>query len=153
MGVWDPGGANCLSVPDHHWELPPDSYESDMNINILELWPIVIAAKRWGSSWKDKKVRVLTDNTQVLSMINTGRSSSVRCMFWIRELFWLSFLYNFHLVASHIGTHDNVIPDYLSRLFSSVPVHSPPSSLTSSLCCFQDWMISTSRLGDTSQNG
>ena len=35
-------------------------------------------------------------------MINTGRSTSVRCMFWLREIFWVAVLFNIHLVASYI---------------------------------------------------
>ena len=94
-------------------------------------------------------MRVLTDNTQVLSMVNTGRSSSVRCMFWIRELFWVSVIHNFDLVASHIGTDDNVIPDFLSRYFDPKSRIVPPTSLT--LCCFQGWMPSTELAGGVLQ--
>ena len=133
------------SPPDHHIESAPSSYTVDMNINILELWPVVVAAQRWGSRWSGMKVKVMTDNTQVLHMINTGRSSSVNCMFWIRELFWISFIYNFQLVASHISTSDNIIPDFLSRFFSEKNIAMPTCDLTDSLCCFQDWIVSTSR--------
>ena len=98
-------------------------------------------------------MRVLTDNTQVLSMVNTGRSSSVRCMFWIRELFWVSVIHNFHLVASHIGTDDNVIPDFLSRYFDPKSRIVPPTSLTLGLCCFQGWMPSTPHCGSTNRTG
>ena len=124
-------------LPDHHWELPPTSYDASMNINVLEIWPVLVSAKRWGSSWRGAKVNILTDNTQVLQMINCGRSSSVLCMFWIRELFWLSFIYNFHLVASYISTHDNIIPDFLSRYFDAKNKCVLPPHLTASLCCFQ----------------
>ena len=143
IGSWENVAYTSSLVPDHHWKGPPDSFDKDMNINILEMWPILVAANRWGPSWRDRKVRVMTDNTQVLSMINTGRSSSVRCMFWIRELFWISFLFNFHLVASHIGTSCNVVPDYLSRCLSDRFIKVPSVSLTESLCCFQDWTNST----------
>ena len=140
LGTWDPGMITVLNtVPDHHIEKPPEDYSDDMNINILELWPILVSAKRWGSQWSGRKVRILTDNTQVLHMINTGRSASVPCMFWIRELFWLSYIYNFHAVASYIGTKDNILPDYLSRWYDPRLKASLPHPLTSHLCCLQDW--------------
>ena len=137
VGVWDGSLSKELDVPSHHLENPPDSYHSSMNINILELWPVLTAANRWGVLWRDKKVRILTDNTQVVQMINTGRSSSVECMFWIRELFWISVLYNFHLVASHISTDCNVVPDYLSRC-SDKKTKKPHPSYTGFLCCFRN---------------
>ena len=140
LGVWHlpfpPPG-----VPRHHYAVPPSEYESDLNINVLELWPIVEAAFRWGKSWKGYKVRVLTDNTQVLSMINTGRSSNVTCMHWLREIFWLSFIYDFHLVASHISTKENVLPDYLSRFCDPKRRAFIPSTLTRGLCCFRDGLV------------
>ena len=86
LGAWDPGGCD-KPVPFEHWELPPSDYSAEMNINILELWPILVSTRRWGKLWSGKRVRIFTDNTQVLQMVNTGRSSSTPCMFWIRELF------------------------------------------------------------------
>ena len=78
-----------------------------------------------------------TDNTQVMSMVNTGRSTSVPCMFWLRELFWLSVLYNFHLVASHVKSEDNILPDFLSRLFDRKRNSSIPCHLIWDLCCYR----------------
>ena len=149
LGSWNANQTSPVLPPDHHIELAPDSYSTDMNINILELWPVLVAAQRWGSQWSGMKVRVMTDNTQVLHMVNTGRSSSVHCMFWIRELFWISFIYNFQLVASHIGTSDNVVPDFLSCYFGEKYVNAPSCQLTDSLCCFQDWISYTSRCETT----
>ena len=59
--------------PNSHWGSPSVSYSPIQDINVLELWPIISSAQRWGESWRDKKVRVYTDNTQVVCMINTGR--------------------------------------------------------------------------------
>ena len=139
VGVWKPENVDPHVIPEHHWVRPPDSYDEDMNINVLELWPVLESAARWGNQWSGFKVRILTDNTQVLQMINCGRSSSVKCMFWIRELFWLSFIHNFHLVASHISTDCNIIPDFLSRYFDPRNKCIPPTTLTECLCCFQGW--------------
>ena len=143
VGTWHDDPSEDSRVPDHHVEKPPSGFRDDMNINILELWPIVVSAHRWGKCWYGKKVLFLTDNTQVLQMINTGRSSSVECMFWIRELFWLSFIHNFQAVASHIGTRENIVPDYLSRCYDAKNIARIPKSLTDHLCCFQSWPLCT----------
>ena len=51
--------------------------------------------------------------------------------------FWLSFLFNFHLVASHISSVNNVVPDYLSRIFSPA-CPKVDDSYISTLFCLQE---------------
>ena len=113
----------------------------ESSINQLELWPIVVAARRWGPCWFNQKIRVFTDNTQVMTAINTGRSSSIQTMSILRELFWLSFIFNFHIVASYIRTSDNLVPDFLSRYFDTKRCASIPPHLLWDLCCFRDGLI------------
>ena len=63
LGVW-----HLPQPPDDfpmdHWEVSPMDYCKEMHINQLELWPILVAARKWGPSWRDCKIRVFTDNTQ-----------------------------------------------------------------------------------------
>ena len=100
-GVWsisDPHVSTGITATlSHHFCPPPLEYSSHMPISVLKLWPVIAAAARWGETWRDSTVQLYTDNTQVMAMIATGRSSNVDAIFWIRELFWLSFIYNFHI--------------------------------------------------------
>ena len=82
-----------------------------------------------------------SDNTQVCQMINTGRSTSVRCMKWIREMFWVCVVYNIDLSSSHIRTEVNIVPDFLSRLFDPRRTGIAPSGLLYGLCCCRDGEI------------
>ena len=94
---------------------PPDITRG--NINILELLPILIAARKFGNMWINKRVIVYTDNTQVVSFINraTSKTSAV-AMHYLRELFMLTAMHNFHITAQHLSGKLNVIADCLSRL-------------------------------------
>lgn len=56
-----------------------------------------------------------TDNNQVLIALNTNRSRNRVVMGWLREIFWSSFVNNFHIVAKRISSKDNILPDCLSR--------------------------------------
>ena len=142
LGVWGTTHPRTdISVPLHHLDCPPIENEGCSDINVLELWPVLAAVGRWGTDWKDRKVRLWTDNTQVLHMIMTGRSRSVRCMSWIRELFWRCAIYNIQLVASHIATGDNVVPDYFSRLFDVKRRGYIQYELLSNLCCYRDGWV------------
>jgi len=87
------------------------------NINYLELFPVLIAARRWGASWANKRICVETDNTQAMAFVNKG--SCKNPMSWLRELFWLSVRHNFHIRARHLAGVNNVYADRLSRLIQS----------------------------------
>ena len=92
------------------------------NINVYELWPVIVGLQRWVHKYTNCKVDVVTDNMQVLAMINTGRSKNRLCMEWLRELFWTCFIHNIELHASYINTKDSILADHLSRLpYRGVP--------------------------------
>lgn len=85
------------------------------NINVMELWPVLCAINRWGNDMRNRKIIIRSDNSQVVTMLNTGRLSNIQCMRWLRELFWLSFIFNIHIVGVHVKSVDNTLADYLSR--------------------------------------
>ena len=88
-------------------------------INYLELFPVLIAARSWDSSWTNKRICVETDNTQAMVFINKGSCKNPIAMAWLRELFWLSVRHNFHLRTRHLTGINNINADRLSRLFQS----------------------------------
>ena len=115
-GFWNPEDqppavqAGCGHIPD-----PPSFDKCGRNINVCELWPVVAALHRWAPSYRKSRVHIITDNMQVLAMINTGRSANKTCMSWLRELFWICFVNNIDLFATYIKSEDNVLADALSR--------------------------------------
>ena len=130
-----------IHIPNDHWAAGPVWIKDDPDINLLELWPILVSVWRWGSAWVGCKVRFKCDNTQVVSMINTGRSRSIHCMEWLRELFWLCFLYDLQITAEYISTHENIVPDYLSRVTDPKLLGlTPPISFGSRFGCTTDQM-------------
>ena len=109
-----PLGVGALIGDHRHWiNVSVDDCD---NINVLELIPLWLAAHRYGRSWTNRQVICYTDNTQVISVINRGRSANKTCMMFIRDIFWCSVLYNFHLIAHHIPGVRNVTADMLSRI-------------------------------------
>lgn len=89
------------------------------NINFLELFPVLIEARRWGALWTNKRVCVETDNTQAMSFINKGTCKNLIAMSWLREIFWLGVRHNFDLRARHLPSTRNGLADRLSRLIQS----------------------------------
>ena len=126
-GAWK---QNLDSIDDTHSHLchaPGD--EIPDNINVQELYPLVEAFWRWGTSWENCKILVMSDNTQVVSGLNTGRSANSVSMSLLRRIFWLSVLYNCHVVSVHVPGKVNVHADALSRLLED------NVSIPNGLCC------------------
>ena len=116
--------------PDHsHWLNYPCSSD---NINVLELIPLLLAARRFGQSWGNQKVLCFSDNTQVVSCVNKGTSINCFSMEMLREIFWSSAVNNFHITSRHISGIDNYLPDLLSRISTHNDIN---CVLSFPLCC------------------
>ena len=80
------------------------------NINYLGLFPILLVVRRWAPRWSTEHVCVETDNTQAVAFINNGSCKNSIDMSWLREIFWLSIRYNFHLRSRHLPGKLNPTP-------------------------------------------
>jgi hypothetical protein len=98
-----------------NWALDLPQAEG-MHINYKETIAIVLAAFRWAPQWANSYVTLYTDNVTAKSIINKGSSKNPLVMPYIRELFWLSAIYNFHLRVEYIPGSCNVVADAISRL-------------------------------------
>ena len=49
-----------------------DDMCKDSHINVLEMWAVMDACKRWSSLWRDSNLVVVTDNMTVRAALNTG---------------------------------------------------------------------------------
>lgn len=92
----------------------PDKLDS--HINYLECFTILLAAYRWHHLWRNKHIKVYSDNKTTISAINLGTSRSRPIMALIRELFWLSVTSNFRLSATWVPGVCHESADTLSRL-------------------------------------
>lgn len=112
FGFWGSHNYDCEHVS------PPPVFNdlTTSNINVKELWPVVASINRWGSAWTDCCVLLNSDNTQVVSMIISGRSKNHQAMCLLRELFWSCSVFRIDLRARYVSTNDNIFADKLSRL-------------------------------------
>ena len=117
-GVWDAADHfEVDTVCGHTVSKPPVEVEDVApNINVFKLWPIVLGLKRWADVLSNKSVLVFIDNTQVLYMLSSGKSSNTTCMSWIREIFWVCSIHNIEIFPRYINTTCKLVADTLSRL-------------------------------------
>ena len=76
----------------------------------------MVGLKRWASGLKNKSLIVFTDNTQVMFMLLNGGSVNECCCNWIRDIFWLTAIYNIDLIPKYINTKSNLVAATLSRI-------------------------------------
>lgn len=86
------------------------------HINVKETMGVILAAQRWAPFWRNKKVIVFTDNTATEGIVNKGRSCNHLVNEGLKQVFWLSVKYNFHLSCKWIPGNHNVLADTISRL-------------------------------------
>jgi hypothetical protein len=99
------------------WEIDYPEY-AGKHINVLELKAVVLAAEKWGPQWAGLHILVRTDNMATVAAVNKTYSRSPELLLLIRELFWLSVIYNFKITTRYIPGVENVISDRISRLTS-----------------------------------
>lgn len=98
-----------------HWATDMPNI-ADLHINHKETITIVLAARRWAHLWTNKTVNVHTDSITAKAAINKGHSKCKHIMPYLRELVWLSALFNFKVRAYHISGTKNTLADNISRL-------------------------------------
>ena len=115
-GTWE-GKIALENSSCGHITSPPgmDTYDRS-NINELELWPILEGLRCWYPEFKGKSITIFTDNTQVMYMLRKGTSTNSTCMEWLREIFWITKIFNIRIVAKNVNTKSNMVADTLSRL-------------------------------------
>ena len=101
-----------------HWESEtPEANKA--HINVKEIMSIGLAVRRWVPRWRNASVVIHMDNITAKAAVNKGTTQSNTGMTVVREIFWLSTLYNFKIKAVHIPGKLNVFADAISRLHSA----------------------------------
>ena len=75
---------------------------SPLHINFKEAFAIYIAARRWAPLWANHHAIIKCDNQAAVAMINKGSTPNPKVMVWLRDLFWISAIYNFCITAVYI---------------------------------------------------
>jgi hypothetical protein len=88
---------------------------SNAHINIKETISAIFAVRRWALNFENSKVVFITDNMTARANISKGTSCTPDVMPWLRELHYVSTIYNFDIVSVHIPG-DYMPADDLSRL-------------------------------------
>ena len=75
---------------------------ADLHINYKEKLAVVIAAENWCDKWTNRHIIIHFDNQVTVSIINKGSTKNPIIMYYLRRLFWLCAIFNFHITARYI---------------------------------------------------
>lgn len=116
-----------------HWKnvTKPTIQLNDDNVNFWELIAVWQAVERYAECARDSHMIVMSDNTQVVAMLNGNTSINESCLELLREIFWISAIFNVYITSRYIPGVNNVVADKLSRLELDVSA----VELDELLCC------------------
>ena len=87
-----------------------------LNIAILEFYPIVLSVLVWGDKMRNQRITFFTDNAALVDIINKATSRDVTVMIFVRRLVLACLKFNILFRAHHVPGVKNVLADALSRL-------------------------------------
>ena len=109
-------GCGGLCVDQYFHSVFPDFILSQhLDINCLEILTIIVALKLWGPRWKGIRLTVRCDNEVAVTVLNTGRCRNPFLTSCLREICYLSVLFEFEARAVHLPGESNCAADTLSR--------------------------------------
>lgn len=86
-----------------------------INIQIAELYSIMLALSLWMPMLQNRRALIFTDNESVMHMLNRSSSSCKICMIMLRLITLWSMKWNARVFGAHVGTEYNTSADLLSR--------------------------------------
>ena len=152
----DKGAGGSFGADWFYYNWSQDWPEAEtFHINEKEVLAVVLAAYRWSHLWQHKKVIIYSDNSVTVASINKGTARNKTIMRGLRSLFWLSAIFNFHLVARFIPGISNTVADSASRVhaqgfmerllpytdYSPLHFHMSSKSLKFLLDRFPSWRV------------
>ena len=93
----------------------PDNW-ANLNIAILEFYPIVLSLHLWGADVSNRSILFFTDNEVLVHVINKQSYKDKALMALVRKLVLICLQFNVAFKAKHIPGVNNVLADALSRL-------------------------------------
>ena len=96
------------------WSQWPGS--EDLHINYKEVLALEPAVHLWAHKWRNKIIKVHSDNKTAVSILKKGHCKNPLVMNSLRRILWLSAIYNFKLSPVWYSGSQNFLADACSRI-------------------------------------
>jgi hypothetical protein len=112
----------CLEGCGGFWEgnyfhalFPSEILSFNLHIGALEMLALVLCLHLWASNFRHSRIVILCDNLSTCIAINSGKAKCPFLQKYIREICFISAVYEFEIKAQHISSSENRLADHLSR--------------------------------------
>ena len=113
-GGWFPGRNEYFSL-----RFPISLSTPDVPIHIKEFYVVILIIKLWGSNWIGHRIEIYCDNDAVCDTCTHQKPANSQMQQLLREfLFWIC-KFNIHPIVKKIGTKENFVADFVSRVYTS----------------------------------
>ena len=113
-GGWNPSTSEYFSL-----RFPHNLLSSDIPIHIKEFYILILEFRSLGSSWSGQKIVLYCDNDAVCDSRTNLKPKDTKMQKLVREFLYWVCLYKFFPIVTKIGTKENHVADFLSRVYSS----------------------------------
>jgi hypothetical protein len=114
VGIWIQGGYASLSAPQLRGmfaDVPPPSAD----INLWELYAVVVACRLYADHMSGAHWRVRTDNQACEAWIMRGVRAHPLAAAWLADVMSTAVRYGFRITAKYVPGAQNLVADALSR--------------------------------------
>ena len=111
-GSWNPVVGEYFSLHFPDYMCSPDT-----PIHIKEFIVVILSVRLWGDQWAGQRVTVYCDNDAVCDTCTYQKPSDLKLQQLLREFLYWVCKFNFYPMLSKIGTKENNIADYISRVY------------------------------------
>ena len=99
----------------YYAKFPSSFSNSKFHITALEMIALIICLKLWGRYFRGKRIIVFSDSSSACLVVNYGKAKCPVLQECLREIFYISAIFEFEIRLQHLDSQSNCIADHLSR--------------------------------------
>ena len=99
-------------------------------IHIKEFIVVILIVRTWAKDWAGQKIVIYCDNDAVCETCTNQKPKDEKLQKLLREFLYWVCAYNFFPIIHKIGTKENFIADFLSRVYNTEAINNYFESLS-----------------------
>ena len=108
-------GGVCAGIAYYKFEFPPCIQDCNFSISALECYNILVACRIWCPIWSGQHILLYSDNWASVCSLNSGSAEDPLMRAVLREVWWLTAVFDVELVIRHRPGASMHMADALSR--------------------------------------
>ena len=94
----------------------------DTPIHIKEFVIVILCVRLWGAQWSGQRIVIYCDNDSVCDTCTYQKPKDLKMQQLLREFLYWVCKFNFFPIVHKIGTKENSVADYISRVYDQTNI-------------------------------